>query len=143
MSCESEAAALLRAGGRRVTSARLAVIGALRHSGAHMTTAQVIGAARRQVSHINDSTVYRTLSEMSEAGLVAETSVGHGESFYQWIGDRRHHHLRCEACGGLTGLDERLVDRLASGTRSRHSFELNASHMVLTGVCARCRDKST
>jgi Fur family ferric uptake transcriptional regulator len=105
-----------------------------------MTAAEVIGAVRREVPHIDGSTVYRTLAEMREARLVAETSLGHGESFYEWIGDQRHHHLRCASCGGLTGLDPRLIAPVVSGALRRHGFTVDNDHIVLKGVCSRCKD---
>lgn len=143
MSCESEAAVLIRSAGRRVTSARLAVIGALRHSGAHMTTAEVIGAARRQVPHIDASTVYRTLAELRDAHMAAETRLAYGESFYEWIAEKPHHHLRCASCGSLTGLDPALVSGLASGSLQHHGFKLNTDHLVFEGLCAQCRRQSS
>jgi Fur family ferric uptake transcriptional regulator len=139
MSCRKDVATALRASGKRVTSARLAVIEALRHSGAHMTPSEVIEAVREDVPHVDPSTVYRTLAEMAETRLVAETMLGYGESFYEWIGDRpHHHHLHCEGCGREVLLDTNLVSGLADALRARHGFELNDSHVVLRGQCGEC-----
>jgi Fe2+ or Zn2+ uptake regulation protein len=108
-----------------------------------MTTAEVIAAARRQVAHIDASTVYRTLAELRDAHMVAETRLAYGESFYEWIAEEPHHHLRCASCGSLTGLDSTLVSHLASGSLKHHGFKLNTDHLVFEGLCAQCRRRSS
>lgn len=138
LSCRQDATTALRSTGMRVTSARLAVITALRHTGAHMTTSEVIAAARKDVPHIDPSTVYRTLAELASARLVAETRLGHGESFYEWTGEDHHHHLRCDSCGALADLDPDAVASFTCRVRALHGFELNADHLVLSGTCASC-----
>ncbi len=143
MSCRDEAATALRSSGKRVTSARIAVIEALRHSAVHMTPSEVIEAVRKDVPHVDQSTVYRTLAELRDTRLVAETRLGHGEFFYEWLAGHAHHHLRCVSCGGLAGLNHALVEGLAEGARKRHGFALDTAHVVLEGQCARCQKRSS
>lgn len=143
MSCRDEAATALRSSGKRVTSARIAVIEALRHSAAHMTPSEVIEAVRKDVPHVDQSTVYRTLAELRDTRLVAETRLGHGESFYEWLAGQPHHHLRCVSCGGIASLDHALVEGLAGSARKRHGFALDTSHVVLEGTCAKCQRRAS
>ena len=139
MSCRDEAAIVLRSSGKRVTSARIAVIEALRHSAAHMTPSMVAEVVRKEVPHVDQSTVYRTLAELRDTGLIAETRLGQGEFFFEWLDGQAHHHLRCVSCGVLAALDHSLVEGLADGARKHQGFSLDTSHVILEGQCAMCQ----
>ncbi len=138
MACRSDAESALRQAGRRVTNARIAVIEALRHSGRHMTPREVAETVRADLPHVDTSTVYRTLEDLSGAHIVSETILGHGESYYEWIGGAPHHHLRCDSCDAVTTLDLVIVKNLVKQTSARHEFRLNAAHLILEGRCASC-----
>ncbi len=142
MSCTQDAATALRTNGKRVTSARIAVISTLRHAGGHMTPPQVIEAVRKATPHIDASTVYRTLSGLAASGIVAETRLGHGDSLYEWTDGEAHHHLRCGQCGALSKLDPAAFASFSATIQTTDRFRIESAHMVFDGVCHRCALKS-
>ena len=60
---------------------------------------------------------------------------------YEWVAGSNHHHLHCVDCGSTVQLDEGIVSEFSAAVLERHGFESDATHMVLNGVCASCRDE--
>ena len=138
---EHNTATLLRSAGRRVTNARLQVAHVLQHSVSHMTVAEVLDGVNRADAHIDQSTVYRVLADLRDSGLVAESRFGTGEASYEWLAGSNHHHLHCVECGETVQLNDEPVNRFTDEVLSHHGFSVDARHMVLNGVCSKCRHK--
>lgn len=134
-----DTATLLRSAGRRVTNARLNVAHVLQHSKGHVTATDVLSGVAEADAHIDQSTVYRVLADLRDSGLVAESRFGSGEASYEWLAGSNHHHLHCVECGETVQLEEELVTDFTSTVLERHGFEVDATHMVLNGVCKKCR----
>ena len=132
-------ATLLRSAGRRVTNARLHVAHVLQHSDGHRSASEVLAGVAEADAHIDQSTVYRVLADLRDSGLVAESRFGSGEASYEWLAGSNHHHLHCVECGETFSLDGELVGEFTAAVQERHGFEADATHMVLNGVCGRCR----
>ena len=139
MAPHHDSAELLRSSGRRVTQARLTVMSILRTSGSHMTPSEVIGRVEGTDVHVNQSTIYRTLSDLRDAGLVSESRFGSGEASYEWILDQNHHHVHCTGCGETVELDEKPVRRFLSDVARESGFVPDTKHLVITGLCRRCQ----
>ncbi len=140
---EHNTATLLRSAGRRVTNARLHVAHVLQHHNGHMTASVVLAGVAEADAHIDQSTVYRVLADLRDSGLVAESRFGAGEASYEWVAGSNHHHLHCVECGETVPLDGELVSDFSSKVLESHGFETDTTHMVLNGVCAKCRGGST
>jgi Fe2+ or Zn2+ uptake regulation protein len=134
-------ATLIRSAGKRVTNARLTVAHVLQHDKEHMTATQVLAAVAEADAHIDQSTVYRVLADLRDSGLVAESRFGSGEASYEWLAGSNHHHLHCTECGRTTPLDHVLVDQFTDAVGMHHGFAVDATHMVLNGICERCGGK--
>lgn len=135
-------ATLLRSAGKRVTNARLTIASTLQHGNGHMTASEVAADVAKSDSHIDQSTIYRALSDLRDFGLVAESRFGSGEASYEWLAGSNHHHLHCSECGGTNPLDQDLVEKFARSVNDRHGFTVDVTHMVLTGTCGKCLSTS-
>ena len=147
MGCRTESADLLRSNDLRVTRQRMAVLTVLRHSDGHVTAADVYQRAQSESPDLreplNPSTVYRTLTQLRDLGLVSQTDLGTGERTYAWRGvadHERHHHLVCTQCGGVTELPHGFLDELADRIRTEHGFRADPDHWAVYGQCAACGD---
>ena len=140
MSCETDLADGLRAGGRRLTVQRAKVATALRHAGGHRTAEEILDLVRRDDPQmaLPLSTVYRTLSALKDMRLVSEVEAG-GRAAYEWVeAGQPHHHLICVDCGAEHDLDPALLDGLRAEIASRAGFEAHLDHLNVSGRCARC-----
>ena len=103
MMTSSSAIALerLRAVGLRPTRQRLALARLLIESGdRHITAEQLHGEAAGAVIRVSLATVYNTLHQFTEAGLLREVVVEPGRSYFD-TNTTDHHHFFCEANGRL------------------------------------------
>jgi len=95
------ALARLRAVGLRPTRQRLALARLLLESGdRHITAEQLHGEAANADIRVSLATVYNTLHQFTEAGLLREVVVEPGRSYFD-TNTTDHHHFFCEANGRL------------------------------------------
>ena len=140
MACTTESEDLLRSKELRVTRQRLAVLSVLRHSEQHITASDVFEIARRDAPELNASTVYRTLTQLRDLGLVSQTDLGRGERTFSWRTERPHHHLVCTSCGVLSELPHDFLSNFAIRLRSEFGFEADPDHWAVYGRCRDCAD---
>jgi Fur family ferric uptake transcriptional regulator len=133
-----ELASALRKGGWRVTGPRLAVCRVVARSHAEHLTAAVVTA--RLSGQADQSTVYRTLEALEEAGVLTHTHLGHGPSVYHLTDEALHQHLVCEICGEATELDGAVVTEAMKAITVATGFVPDTSHFALSGRCNRCAD---
>jgi len=131
----------LRQRGRRVTAQRAAVWRTLTTTpDLHLSAQDVTERVRREMPHVNQSTVYRTLETLVAEGLVRLTDVGAGRALFEPSHEHRHHHLVCETCGMLTHAHDDVLDGLAARLTETHGFALGSREITISGRCHSCQD---
>jgi Fur family transcriptional regulator, iron response regulator len=99
----------LRAVGLRPTRQRLALARLLLENGdRHITAEQLHGEAADAAIRVSLATVYNTLHQFTEAGLLREVVVEPGRSYFDTNTDD-HHHFFCESTGRLQDIPGREV----------------------------------
>jgi Fur family ferric uptake transcriptional regulator len=123
-----------------MTPQRQLVLDAVRDLG-HATPEQICTQVQRAAPAVNITTIYRTLDLMERIGLVRHTHLGHGAPTYSEQ-EHQHVHLVCHSCGTVQETATDLMDGLADRLRTESGFDLDASHVALSGLCRTCRDAS-
>jgi Fur family transcriptional regulator, iron response regulator len=91
----------LRAAGLRPTRQRLALAQLLfENDDRHVTAEQLHGEAVAAAIPVSLATIYNTLHQFTDAGLLRETVVEPGRSYFD-TNTADHHHFFCEATGQL------------------------------------------
>jgi Fur family transcriptional regulator, iron response regulator len=99
----------LSAMGLRPTRQRLALARLLFENGdRHVTAEQLHGEAAAAAIPVSLATVYNTLHQFTEAGLLREVVVEPGRSYFD-TNNADHHHFFCEANGLLQDIPAREV----------------------------------
>jgi Fur family transcriptional regulator, iron response regulator len=99
----------LHAVGLRPTRQRLALARLLFENGdRHVTAEQLHGEAAASAIPVSLATVYNTLHQFTEAGLLREVVVEPGRSYFD-TNSADHHHFFCEANGLLQDIPAREV----------------------------------
>ena len=127
--------------GQRYTSLRRAVVDVLAGAAGPLTIPEIL----RAKSGLAQSSLYRTLHLMEEAGVVHRMAGPAGFARYELAEDltEHHHHLICVSCGDVEDLAassrvERTVSKVIEEAASRTGFRSQGHRLELVGVCARC-----
>ncbi len=132
----------LRARAQRYTSQRAALVRILRSSGQPMAIHEILGSGGRRLSQ---SSVYRNLVVLEQAGVVRRLAAGTGFARYELAEDltAHHHHLICTSCGAVEDLPasaglERTVQQATASLASKRGFRIRAHRVDMLGLCRRC-----
>ncbi len=128
--------ALLRHHGLRVTPQRRAIIGAFAGAATeHLSADEVHARASAAVPDLSRGTVYATLAELTELGLLA--AVGSPEPVRYETNTTDHQHFRCRICLRLydVELPAMRTDRVV-----KRGFLVERTTTTVEGVCADCID---
>jgi Fe2+ or Zn2+ uptake regulation protein len=138
MSCAADYAPQLRARGFRMTPQRMAILHVLRHSGAHLSPANVYKQARKELPGLTEPTVYRTLEFLAENGLARPSHSGSGHLTYEIAGED-HHHVICRVCGTEIEVEHTLLENLYQKLETASGYRSIDSHVTFFGVCPKCQ----
>jgi len=128
---------VLRRHSLRVTPQRRAILQAFRGTGdEHLSAEEVASRASVTVPNIGRGTVYATLAELTELGLLA--SVGNAEPIRFETNLAAHDHFRCRLC--LRLFDVELGGPELRKRRSLPGFRIESIAVEADGICASCQD---
>jgi methylated-DNA-[protein]-cysteine S-methyltransferase len=129
-------AARLRAQNLRATPQRRAILGAFRDGAdEHLAAEEIYARASAQVEGISRGTVYATLAELSDLGLLA--SLGTQEPVRYEVNVGPHQHFRCRLCRRSFDVDIRTPST-AGLAKTGHAVE--SVSVIVEGVCVECQD---
>lgn len=131
----------LRSSGLRYTHSRRLVISVLAAADRPLTIPELL----RKADGLAQSSAYRNLTELIDAGVVHRIIAGDEYSHFELAEDltEHHHHLVCVRCGRVEDfvasddLEERLhatVDHAVGDT----GFEVHHHRLDLIGTCGAC-----
>lgn len=118
---------LIHKAGLRSTPARLAVLELLSIADKPMSHGEL--ADQLQTADFDRATVFRNLTDMTEAGLL--TRIDLGDHIWRFEFKAKHPHFVCTNCGDVACLSEsdiQVSSKIAS-----------ISEVLLKGQCGECR----
>jgi Fur family transcriptional regulator, ferric uptake regulator len=128
--------------GQRYTSGRRSLVELLARSPHPLTIPEILDAAR-----LAQSTVYRNLGVLEEAGVVGRVITNGEWGCYELAEDLtgHHHHLICDVCGAVRDVEvpgdlEQLLESALGNLAESEGFVLDRHRLDLVGRCATCRD---
>lgn len=129
---------LLRERGERLTPQRRAVLKVMQDSHGHLSMEDVDSRLREQGDDIATASVYRILAWLTEQELVCITDVGARDVVYEYLGNRRHHHLICSQCGSEQEVPFGLISPVTNSVYKNYGFEARIDHLAIFGTCREC-----
>lgn len=138
---DDEITALLRTADQRYTKGRRALVEVLRGVGQPVTIPQILDHG----DGLAQSSVYRNLVVLEEAGAVTRIVTNDDFARYELAEHltHHHHHLICSSCGDVTdfSLDDRAeagLDKALHKIADAAGFTVEAHRLDLVGVCSAC-----
>jgi len=138
---EEQFARFLQSRGKRVTRQRRLIVEQVFSHHDHFDADELMSHLQRLIAErkVSRPTVYRTLSELVEAGLLRKMTLGGRSVFEHDYGYPRHDHLYCQICNKLIEFHSDALERLRDKVARQHDFHVVGHRMFVTGICSDCR----
>lgn len=130
----------LQTRGLRQTSQRRFLIDAVFQEHDHFDADELIDRLPRrgEKNYVSSATVYRTLREFVDAGLLKSFQLD-GRTVYELdYGYPQHDHLYCTRCRQLFEFQSDELMELRNEVATEHGFRVTGHRMIIHGICRDC-----
>jgi Fur family ferric uptake transcriptional regulator len=126
--------------GLKRTTQRDLILDIFLRTEAHLSSEDLYGLVRQEDGSIGQTTVYRTLKLLAEAGLAREVRFGDGVTHYEHNYKHQHHdHMICSECGRIIEFFSAELEALQDKLAAKHRFQITQHLHRIIGVCVECR----
>src|SRR5260370_6597078 len=126
--------------GLKRTSQRDLMLDVFLRTERHLSNEDLYRLVQEEDASVGQTTVYRTLKLLTEAGLAREVRFGDGRTHYEHNYKHEHHdHMICSECGKIIEFYSPELEAIQDATAAKHKFELTSHLLRMIGVCADCR----
>ncbi|GAB4128574.1 MAG: transcriptional repressor [Thermogutta sp.] len=130
----------LRARGKRITAQRRLIVATIFSHHDHFDADDLMAHLRDRMNsrEVSRPTVYRTLGELVEAGLLRRMTLRDRYVYEHGYGYPDHDHLYCQACHRLIEFYTPLLDEIREQVSHEHRFHAISHRLLITGICENC-----
>ena len=126
--------------GLKRTSQRDLILDTFLRTEAHLSSEDLYRLVKQGDPSIGQTTVYRTLKLLTEAGLAREVRFGDGVTHYEHHYKHEHHdHMICSKCGRIIEFYSAELEALQDAMAAKHRFQINEHLLRIIGICSECR----
>jgi Fe2+ or Zn2+ uptake regulation protein len=133
---------VLHAGGFRVTSTRVNLLQLLEHVDKPLSIQRIVTLWKGKAP--NTTTLYRSLTDLTEAGIVRRIDLNTGIAHFEYTPHRsHHHHIICNSCGRVEEFNHCSLSSIEKDmTQKSEYFKSIYSHnLEFFGHCTTCTVK--
>lgn len=128
-----------RAGLKR-TAQRELILDVFLHSEDHLSSEDLYRLVQKEDPNVGQTTVYRTLKLLTEAGLAREVRLGDGRMRYEPTNKFPHHdHMICTECGRTIEFYSEDLLNLQNLIAAEYGFEPTQHNLRIFGLCTLCQ----
>lgn len=130
----------LQTRGLRQTSQRKFLIAAVFQEHDHFDADELIDRLPRrgEVNYVSSATVYRTLREFVDAGLLKSFQLDGRTVFELDYGYPQHDHLYCTKCRKLIEFQSDDLVSIRDDVAAEKGFRVTGHRMIIQGICREC-----
>jgi Fur family transcriptional regulator, ferric uptake regulator len=126
--------------GMKRTSQRDLILDIFLRTEDHVSNEDLYQLVKKEDPTVGQTTVYRTLKILTEAGLAREVRFGDGRAHYEHNYKHQHHdHMICSECGKIIEFFSAELEALQDAMAAKHKFEITQHLLRIIGVCEDCR----
>ena len=125
---------------RRCTPERFMILGVVESLQGHFTVKEVCRRLADRGEHVATATVYSTVQNLVDCGLVKRLHIDEGAVRYE-VSPTSHHHLVCTRCGKIKDVHDTTLEDVL---RARRYSAFTPAYFSLSvyGVCSACARKA-
>jgi Fur family ferric uptake transcriptional regulator len=130
----------LQSRGKRITQQRRILVEHVFRRHEHFDADELMDelARREGPRRVSRPTVYRTLAELVDAGLLRKMTLA-GRAVYEHdYGYPQHDHLYCQKCRKLIEFRSDELVKLRDSVGREHNFRVTGHRLIINGLCADC-----
>jgi len=110
----------------------------------HLTSEDLYWLVQKEDPTVGNTTVYRTLKLLTEAGLAREVRFGDNKTYYEHHYNHQHHdHMICTECGRVIEFFSADIEDLQDQMAEKFGFRPTHHSLRLWGVCDECQKQET
>lgn len=132
----------LKSRGKRVTQQRRLIVEDVFAQHDHFNADELCDVLQKAGRDVSRPTVYRTLNEMVEAGLLRKMTIGSRSVYELDYGYPQHDHLYCEKCDKLMEFQSEEIVRIREQVAREFSFRVSGHRFIVYGICDECQKRS-
>lgn len=123
----------------RYTSQKKVIVERVFDAKEHFEIEDFINQLRAAKYRFSRSTVYRTVKQLLDAGLIQKISTQDGKVFYEpKRGRKQHDHLICNRCGKILEIKQAVIDQILDQYCEKIGFTQEYRSLHLYGLCKQC-----
>lgn len=130
----------LRSRGKRLTQQKRSIVDHIFSQHEHFDADELLDQLARLDGgdKVSRPTVYRTLGQLVDAGLLRKMNL-RGRSVYEHdYGYPQHDHLHCQKCDKLIEFSSEEFRAIRDAVARRHQFRVLGHRLLINGVCSDC-----
>ncbi|WP_442485219.1 Fur family transcriptional regulator [Aeoliella sp. SH292] len=132
----------LQSRGKRVTQQRLQLVDQIFASHDHFDADELIAdVSKLSGAKISRATVYRTLDELVDAGLLRAMNLSGRRVYEHDYGYPQHDHLHCKKCDKLIEFASDELVALRDAVGREYGFRVTGHRLIISGICGDCSKK--
>ncbi len=133
----------LQRSGLKRTSQRDLILDVFLRTEEHLSSEDLYRLVQKEDQSIGQTTVYRTLKLLTEAGLAREVRFGDGRTHYEHNYKHQHHdHMICTQCGKIIEFYSAELEAIQDAMAAKYHFEPSQHSLRILGTCADCRRRA-
>jgi Fur family transcriptional regulator, ferric uptake regulator len=106
----------------------------------HLSSEDLYRLVKEEDPTVGQTTVYRTLKLLTEAGLAREVRFGDNRTHYEHNYKHQHHdHMICSECGRIIEFYSAELEAIQDAMAAKHKFEVTQHLLRIIGLCAECQ----
>lgn len=130
----------IQSAGLKRTAQRDLILEVFLRTEKHLSSEDLYQLVKQEDPTIGQTTVYRTLKLLTDAGLAREVRFGDGRTHYEHNYKHQHHdHMICMECGEIIEFFSEELEAIQDAMAARHGFEVRQHLLRIMGICANCR----
>ena len=106
----------------------------------HITGEELYRRVREKHKNIGQTTVYRTMKLLCDAGLATEHHFNDGVTRYE-IKHEHHDHLVCIRCGTIIEFQCEKIEEAQNAVAQEYRFLILRHRHEMYGHCEKCRER--
>lgn len=130
--------------GLRRTSQRDLIMEIFLRTEDHLTSEDLYYLVQKEDPTVGNTTVYRTLKLLTEAGLAREVRFGDNKTYYEHHYNHEHHdHMICTECGEVIEFFSPAIESLQEQMAENFGFRPTHHSLRMWGVCSACQNRQS